>query len=240
MPIRPFPIRINNNNETGKRIYTGCYGNGDNLSWSRINIASINGTYPFIGDLENKYGGMDIDIDYLKCLIFEGIDNDIPYLEEELFETLGMSYKDFDFNNITIEQALEVERKIVSEGYGMPYESKIINEMLIELSEKSTVTKRERKIFDLDIKKLRNNVRINQPRTIYLNFFQQLNINYEDEVGNWEDYWFDHYLENYLDWLQDELRSELANTPSSDVEIAALGTGAVSGMCIKKRELILR
>jgi len=151
-----------------------------------------------------------------------------------------MSYKDFDFNNITIEQALEVERKIVSEGYGMPYESKIINEMLIELSEKSTVTKRERKIFDLDIKKLRNNVRINQPRTIYLNFFQQLNINYEDEVGNWEDYWFDHYLENYLDWLQDELRSELANTPSSDVEIAALGTGAVSGMCIKKRELILR
>lgn len=240
MVIRPFPIRINNNNETGKRIYTGGYGNGAKLSWSRLNISAMNGTYPFIGDIELKYDSTLIDINYLKNLIAEAISDEKPYIEEELFEILNGPYQQFDFKNLTIEQALEIERKIISEGYGMPYYSKIINEHLIELAETTTVTKRERKIFDLDIKKLKNNIRINEPKTIYLNFFEQLNLEYEDEVGKWDDYYFDFYLNNYLEWLESEAQEVLKNSPSNIVEIAALGTGATTGSNIKKRELILK
>lgn len=42
---------------------------------------------------------------------------------------------------------------------------------IIDQSEQTTVTKMERRIFDLDINKLKNNCRINTPSSLYLNFF---------------------------------------------------------------------
>ncbi|MDE5888996.1 MAG: adenylosuccinate synthetase, partial [Bacilli bacterium] len=52
MVMRPFPIRISNVTKSGEFIYTGAYGNGQELTWSQINISSILGTYPFKGDLD--------------------------------------------------------------------------------------------------------------------------------------------------------------------------------------------
>ena len=41
MVIRPFPIRINNITSDGEYIYTGSYGNGRELTWSEVSVASI-------------------------------------------------------------------------------------------------------------------------------------------------------------------------------------------------------
>lgn len=59
--------------------------------------------------------------------------------------------------------------------------------------EQTTVTKMERRIFDLDIAKLKANCRINTPSSLYLNFFQHLDLDFYRENGNFQDYDFNRY-----------------------------------------------
>ena len=86
----------------------------------------------------------------------------------------------------------------------------------------------ERRIFDLDIHKLKNNCRINSPYGLYLNFFQHLDYNFFETVGDFNKMYFNHYQREYLSWLENE----------TGAEILALGTGAKNKECILKKELI--
>ena len=99
---------------------------------------------------------------------------------------------------------------------------------VFDQSEQTTVTKMERRVFDLDIKKLKTNCQINTPSSLYLNFFQHLGLDFKGESGNLEDYYFNRYLREYFDWLERE----------TGVEISALGTGAKNGERILKKTLV--
>ena len=99
---------------------------------------------------------------------------------------------------------------------------------IIDQSEQTTVTKMERRIFNLDIKKLKLNCQINNPYVLYLNFFQHLGLEYKGEKGNFENYYFNRYLREYFDWLE----------RNTQVEIAALGTGPKNMERILKKPLI--
>ena len=99
---------------------------------------------------------------------------------------------------------------------------------IIDQSEQTTVTKMERRIFDLDINKLKNNCRINTPSSLYLNFFQHLCYDFKGEKKDFDEYYFDRYLREYFNWLERE----------TDTEISALGTGARNGEKILKRTLV--
>lgn len=155
MVIRPFPIRISNQNELGIDIYTGDYGNSLELTYENINISSSMGTYP------------------------------------------------------TIDLNLEM-------GYEQP---------AYNLSEQTTVTKRKRRIFDLDIDKLKHSIMINKPDEIALNFFEQLDIDYLDVSGNYHEIYFNRYLREYINYLETSL----------GVDITMLGTGADNQSLILRR-----
>lgn len=68
MVIRPFPIRISNITKSGDIFYTGDYGNGEELTWSQVNIASMCGGYPGHHDMEDFCFNV-IDQDFLRNLI---------------------------------------------------------------------------------------------------------------------------------------------------------------------------
>lgn len=108
------------------------------------------------------------------------------------------------------------------------YESYFLNKTIFDQSEQTSVTKMERRIFDLDISKLKNNVHINTPSSLYLNFFQHLELDYKGEIGVFDDYCFNRYLREYFNWLESE----------TGVEIYALGTGAKNGERILKKNLV--
>ena len=86
----------------------------------------------------------------------------------------------------------------------------------------------ERRIFDLDINKLKRNCQLNTPSDLYLNFFQHLSYDYYEQRGNFDDFYFNRYIRNYFDWLEDK----------SGVEVTALGTGMKNGDRILKRKLV--
>ena len=86
----------------------------------------------------------------------------------------------------------------------------------------------ERRVFDIDIKQLKRNIQINTPDSIYLNFFQHLDNDYEDVRGTVTNFnsgriYFEKPLREYLYWLEDSL----------GVPITKLGTGAENGSYIK-------
>ena len=230
MVVRPFPIRISNITKSGDFIYTGSYGTGKELTWTQINLASMYGGYPFEGDIDN--------FDYIlsRKLIKKGL----KYCPEiYLKQIFGENYKNVDPKDVTILQALEMERLYwKSKGqdcyesrylYNMPLIDKDFDDRTIfDQSEQTTVTKMERRIFDLDIQKLKNNCRINTPSSLYLNFFQHLSRYHMGLTGNYNDIWFDKQLRVYLDWLESE----------TGVDISALGTGAKNGEKILKKELV--
>lgn len=229
MVIRPFPIRISNVTQSGKVIYTGDYGKGDELTWSQINIASLYGGYPHRGDVESFENHLNREI--LKKLLEHCPD---IYLKQ-LF---GEDYRSIKLDSITISQALELERlmykakgikEYVTEllDLGM-YESDLEPNTIIDQSEQTTVTKMERRIFDLDIHKLKMNCRINRPSSLYLNFFQHLGYQYAHRIGKFDDFYFDRYLREYFDWLEDE----------TGYPISVLGTGAKNGERILKKRLV--
>lgn len=91
-------------------------------------------------------------------------------------------------------------------------------DMCPDLTEFTTVTKKPRRIFDIDIELLQKNIQINTPTQIYLNFFQQLDNNYQNVSGEYTEsgnIYFDKYRKEYLAWLESEL----------GVPITFLGTG---------------
>lgn len=100
--------------------------------------------------------------------------------------------------------------------------------LIIDQSEQTTVTKMERRIFDLDIAKLKTNCQINTPSSLYLNFFQHLGLEYASKKGNYDDYYFNRYPREYFSWLED----------ATGIDIAALGTGSKNGERILKKELL--
>ena len=230
MVIRPFPIRISNVTKSGEVIYTGGYGNGEELTWTQINLASMYGGYPHKGDVEC----------YRSFLDFKRIKKLVSHCPEiYLKQIFGENYKSKKLATITLLEALELERLMYKSKGQNIYETKLIEipmidselepNTIIDQSEQTTVTKMERRVFDLDINKLKTNCQINTPSSLYLNFFQHLGLDYEGEKGNFDDYYFNRYLREYFSWLE-------SNT---DVEISALGTGAKNGERILKKNLVL-
>ena len=231
MVIRPFPIRISNVTKAGEVIYTGAYGTGQELTWTQVNLASMNGVYPYKGDIEECY-------DYIlsRKLIKKGF----KYCPKEyLIQIFGVNYANVNPKDVTILQALEMERLYWKSKGCNCYESRYLcnlpifdsdlsDKTIIDLSEQTTVTKMERRVFDLDIVKLKNNCRINTPSILYLNFFQHLSYAHQGLKGNYEDIEFDKPLRNYFDWLESE----------TGIDISVLGTGARNGESIKRKELI--
>lgn len=230
MVIRPFPIRISNITKSGEFIYTGDYGKGEELTWTQINLASMYGSYPYNGDVECL--PYNINLSRVKKLIRE-----CP--EIYLKQLFGDNFRNIKVSDLKILQVLELERLVYkSKGFN-DYESHFLelgmfdknfpDNTIFDQSEQTTVTKMERRVFDLDIAKLKNNVRLNTPSSLYLNFFQHLGLDYKNKIGNFEDCYFNRYIRNYFDWLESE----------TDVEISALGTGAKNGERILKKQLIM-
>lgn len=229
MVIRPFPIRISNITKSGEFIYTGAYGNGEELTWTQINLASMFGWYPHNGDIESL--PYNINLKYIKKLISE-----CP--EIYLKQLFGDNFRNINISELKVLQVLELERLVYKLKGVSNYKSQILElaafardlsfNTIIDQSEQTSVTKMERRIFDLDISKLKMNCRINTPSSLYLNFFQQLGLEYKGEIGNFNDYYFNNYLREYFNWLENE----------TGVEISALGTGAKNGERILKKSLI--
>lgn len=230
MVIRPFPIRISNLTTDGKYIYSGSYGKGEELTWTQINLASMYGNYPFncAKNFENNY--LVERQNRLKKLISQ-----CP--EIYLKQVLGDNFRFRRLDSITILEALEIERLVYKAKGFTEYETRFIElpmfdrdyppNTIIDQSEQTTVTKMERRVFDLDIEKLKLSCDINTPSSLYLNFFQHLNLEYKGNKGNFEDYYFDKHLREYLNWLE----------AKTNVEISILGTGPKNGERILKRNL---
>ena len=234
MVIRPFPIRISNISTTGEFLYTGSYGTGRELTWSEISVASQFGWYPYKGILDD----FKIDDDYaFNEYVMDYLANCPEVYLKQLFEN---KYKDITPEDLTLLQAVELERLYYKSIGEKCYESSLIELPLItckdeptsmyDLSEQTTVTKKERRVFDLDIRKLINNCRLNTPSSLYLNFFQQLSRNHMGLKGNYEDIYLDKPLREYISWLEYETKVDISN----------LGTGACNGERIKIKELIRR
>ena len=229
MVIRPFPIRISNITKSGEYIYSGNYGKGEELTWTQINLASMYGSYPCHGDVEcfSNY----LNIKRLKKII-----SHCP--EVCLKQVFGDNYKSKNLETITLLEVLELERLMYKSKGLSEYETKLIEVSMVDSdfppntifdqSEQTTVTKMERRVFDLDIKKLKTNCQINTPSSLYLNFFQHLGVDFKGESGNFNDYYFNRYLREYFDWLERE----------TEVEISALGTSAKNGDMILKKALV--
>lgn len=224
MVIRPFPIRISNITKSGEFIYTGNYGRGEELTWTQINLASMYESYPCNGDMECL--PYRVNLDRVKKLISQ-----CP--EIYLKQLFGNDFRNIKISNLQILQILELERLVYKSKQIDTYKSQFLeleafNNTIIDQSEQTTVTKMERRIFDLDISKLKTNCRINTPSSLYLNFFQHLGLDYKNEIGNFNDYYFSKYLMEYFNWLEGE----------TGVEISALGTGAKNGERILKKSLV--
>lgn len=230
MVIRPFPIRISNITKSGEFIYTGNYGKGEELTWTQINLASMYGSYPYNGDAECL--PYNINLSRVKKLISQ-----CP--EIYLKQLFGNNFRNIKVSDLKILQILELERLVYKSKGFSDYESHFLelemfdkdfpNNTIFDQSEQTTVTKMERRVFDLDIAKLKNNMRINTPSSLYLNFFQHLGLDFQNESGGFEDYYFNRYLREYFNWLE----------TNTGVEISALGTGAKNGERILKKQLIM-
>lgn len=224
MVIRPFPIRISNITKSGEFIYTGNYGRGEEFTWTQINLASMYGSYPCNGDMECL--PYKVNLDRVKKLISQ-----CP--EIYLKQLFGNDFRNIKISNLQILQILELERLVYKSKQIDTYKSQFLeleafDDTIIDQSEQTTVTKMERRIFDLDISKLKTNCRINTPSSLYLNFFQHLGLDYKNEIGNFNDYYFSKYLMEYFNWLEGE----------TGIEISALGTGAKNGERILKKSLV--
>ena len=226
MVVRPFPIRINDITNEGKFVFTGSYGSGASLTWSNINIGAKLGFYPTA-----------FDFDLFDNMLNDDLKNKLLNASEKrsLMQIFCERYKDITLSDINLIDALEMER-LIYKGKGIrEYVSKVIDlshlddPTLRDLSEMTSVTKLERKIFDLDINKLKSSVRINDPDCLYLNFFQHLDLEYEKCCGDYKEFLINRYIREYLNWLESSL----------GVDISTLGTGSKNNEYIKRRELII-
>lgn len=228
MVIRPFPIRISNVTKSGDIIYTGDYGNGEELTWSQVNIASMYGTYLGHQDME--------ELEILEQELLTELLSKCP--EIYLKQLFGKRYQNVSVQEISVIEALELERLVYKSMGKRKYQSRVVDlsifgrddyqNMIFDQSEQTTVTKMERRIFDLDIKKLKNNCRINTPSSLYLNFLQHLDLTYQNQIGNYQECGFNRYIREYFNWLES----------STGVEISTFGTGPKNGDKIWKKRLV--
>ena len=249
MVIRPFPIRISNITKTGDFIYTGDYGTGVELTWSDVNLAAQNGVYPFRRNCPREMyyefafhakSILDKSIDtIIGMYAILPVDYKLQLLNGSLKQTLKK-------DEIDLLLALEIERIYHKIRGERTYKSIVIKKLnnngrifnnsdyiITDLSEMTSVTKKERRIFDLDIKKLKNNVRINDPYGLYLNFFQQFDYSLFEKIDDYDDIRnkylinFDN-IDRYIEWLESETRSR----------VLALGTGAKNGERLLRKQLV--
>ncbi|MFI3260526.1 MAG: adenylosuccinate synthetase [bacterium] len=213
MVIRPFPIRISNITDIGY-INSGECGSGEELTWSHINYASIIGTYPTV-DIFNHLE-IVMDAEYIRLI--KSKLTDINLLQ--IFKN-----KPISLDKVSV---LEMERMYFKNLGRKNYYSEFLSMEMHDLSENTTVTMKERRIFDLDIEKLELNCRLNAPYGLYLNFFQQLNYIYNQVSDNGKTVYFDRYIREYMTWLEE----------STDTNILALGTGAKNNERILMKNLI--
>lgn len=227
MTIRPFPIRISNITERGAICYTGAYGNGEELTWTQINLASKMGIPPLANDLE-----------FYDCHLTKKTASELLEVSSEntLKQIFGSNYTRVKAEDVTIMQALEMERLFYKENNTHRYISDIVqfsddeSPYIEDLSEDTTVTKKERRVFNMDIDRLKRYLQLNDSYGIYLNFFQQLCLDYYHRKGDYEDIGIIRELEEYLDWIES----------STNTEVLQLGTGARNNERIIKKSLILR
>jgi len=221
MVIRPFPIRISDITQSGEYMYTGAYGDALPLTWTQVNLAAKKGSYPYNGDVECI--DHELTIEKVKSLL-----NSANTLS--LMQVFGPNYQSIKVEDVNLLQALELERLYYKNKGKKRYSSSILvgTGKIEDLSEQTTVTSMERKIFDLDIKKLKQNIRINSPYGLYLNFAQQLDLSLKNKSGNFDDYNYNTDLKKYFEWLESE----------TNTDILALGTGATNGDRISKKPLI--
>lgn len=213
--IRPFPIRINNISYDNNYINTGVYGKGDELSWSHINYSSSKSIYPQI----NMFDEIDHNINekYIRNLV------------NHLSKTDIMQILKNDYNkSIKINDALEIERLFFKKNEESTYFSEILNDYITDLSENTTVTSKERRIFDLDIDKLKTTCLINTPKEVYLNFFQHLDQDFLNICANYNEVLIPKYIREYLNWIEIE----------TNTDIISLGTGSKNNQRIKKRDFL--
>lgn len=216
MVIRPFPIRISNVTNDGAYINTGDYGKGDELTWSHINYASTMGFYPTKDMFDDAWFKSNITVikKYLQSLS----NNDLL----QIFKN-----KCFDINCLSLIDMLEIERLYYKKMGVNTFYSDILQMEVYDQSENTTVTKKERRVFDLDINKLKMNCMINSPFALYLNFFQHLDNNFTNFEGNYSDSYINKYIREYINWLENE----------TNTEILSLGTGPKNHQRIKKRTI---
>lgn len=219
MVIRPYPIRISNITEDGAIIFTGAYGNGIELTWTQINLGAKYGISPL-----TDFHHITVDKDYAEFL-----------LSVSSPSALKQVFKGKSPNNIVPLQFLELERLYYKNRNESKYISKILptdarDPYIYDLSELTSVTKMERRVFSLDMNKLKNNVRINSPYGFYFNFLQQLDLRFASKTGSYDDANLTCFIKKYLDQIEEETKTE----------ILALGTGSKNGEVIKKKSLIKR
>jgi adenylosuccinate synthase len=129
--------------------------------------------------------------------------------------------EEFGYDIVALEEERRREEAYFKEEVGDDtarcdgYYSEILQMYITNYAEYTTVTKKERRIFDLDINQLKKNIYINTPTSLYLNFFQQLNSEYEGLKGKYDDIYIDKYQREYLYWLEEE----------TGVPVTMLGTG---------------
>jgi len=232
MVIRPFPIRISSITKDGEIINSGGYGTGEELTWSQINIALQKHSYPFHNDVASNYYNYDIKLPERLHMV-KNMYGCLPDIYKiQLYNFFG----NLNFECLELLPALEIERLYHKSLGESNYESIILEEggypyLIDDLSEQTTVTKMERRVFDLDIRKLKNNIRINDPYGLYLNFFEQLDQEYAGFSGSIKDTNFDmNTIERYLEWLEAE----------TGKNILALGTGERNNERILVKSLIKR
>ena len=94
----------------------------------------------------------------------------------------------------------------------------------IDFTEFTTVTQKTRRVFELDIDRLKHNVKINRPTRLYLNFVQYLDHELFEIKGEYNYLYIDKYVREYINWIESEL----------SVPITLLGTGAGNEYVIEK------
>lgn len=231
MVIRPFPIRISNITKTGNYIYTGGLGKGEELYWSLVNIAAQYGTYPYKGMINDLFSSM------LTPKLSKHLLTRCP--EIYLKQVLGPNYRSRKIETITTIEALELERLIAKSKGHRSYITRVVDlgtvidkdkfpNEIEDLSETTTVTKMERRVFDINIDALKRNVLINDPDFIYLNFFEHISTDYSGIVADYEDFYLSTYHRRYIEWLESE----------TGVPICALGTGPKNNEKILKMKMV--
>lgn len=97
--------------------------------------------------------------------------------------------------------------------------------MGVDFSEKTTVTKRPRRVFEMDIERLKHNIFINGVTEIVVNFAQHLDAENLNVSGNYDDLYIDRYFREYINYLEREL----------EVPVTLIGTGAKNSKIITRQ-----